>query len=115
MPRYFIGMFQPAGVVPGPEVLVPVMREMGALMDDLGRQGSLVFSNGFDPRVSPTVLTSDGTSFDERQGSFLPGDIQLGGLTIVDVADEAAARTIATRMAEITHLPIEIRRFAERS
>lgn len=112
MPRYFIGMYQPPGVVPPPDVLEPVMRDMGALITELREAGSLVFSNGFDQSVSPVVVTSDGTVFETSPGSYVVSDEQLGGFSVVEVADEAAAEAIAVRMAEITRLPIEVRLFA---
>lgn len=115
MPRYFIGMYQPEGVVPGPEVLGPVMAQMGAFMGELEAGGQLVFSNGFDPSTPPVVVTSDGTSIEEQPGSVLLSEVQLGGFTVVDVADADAAREVAARLACITGLPIEIRLFADRT
>ncbi|AMM20481.1 hypothetical protein AX769_10390 [Frondihabitans sp. PAMC 28766] len=115
MPRYFIGMYQPQGVVPGPEILEPVMRQMGALMSELDGAGQLVFSNGFDQSTPPTVVTSDGTAIGMTPGAYLASEEQLGGFTVADLPDEASAHAIATRMAEITRLPIEVRLFAERS
>ncbi|BDZ50057.1 hypothetical protein GCM10025867_22980 [Frondihabitans sucicola] len=41
--------------------------------------------------------------------------MQLGGFTVVDVADADAAREVAARLAGITGLPIEIRLFADRT
>ncbi|RKR74576.1 YciI family protein [Frondihabitans australicus] len=114
MPRYFIGMYQPQGVVPSDEILGPVMRDMGAYMGELQAGGKLVFSNGFDQSAHPSVVTSDGTSIDVTPGSYLESEIQLGGFTIVDVEDEDEAHAVATRLAEITHLPIEVRLFADR-
>lgn len=114
MPRYFIGMYQPEGVAPGPETLEPVMREMGAFMAELDASGSLVFSNGFDQSTRPVVVTSDGTSIAEQPGSVLVSEVQLGGFTIVDLDGADAAREVAARLAGITGLPIEIRLFADR-
>jgi hypothetical protein len=114
MPRYFIGMYQPAGVVPGPEVLGPVMAAMGAYMGELQAAGQLVFSNGFEQSVAPVVVTSDGIAIEEHEGSVLVSEVQLGGFTVVDAPDSEAARGIAARLAEITGLPIEIRLFADR-
>lgn len=114
MPRYFIGMYQPQGVVPGPEVLGPVMEQMGSLLAELEAAGSLVFSGGFDQRTPARVVTSDGTAIEEQAGSVLLSEVQLGGLTVVDLDDDGAARDIAARLAGITGLPIEIRLVADR-
>ncbi|MCU1527649.1 MAG: hypothetical protein JWP75_1412 [Frondihabitans sp.] len=114
MPRYFIGMYQPDGVTPTVEALAPIMREIGALMDELSATGSLVFSNGFDTSVPATLVTSDGTSITESTGSFHTGETQLGGFSVIDVPDATKAHDVATRMATITGLPIEIRLFADR-
>lgn len=114
MPRYFIGMYQPQGVVPGPEILEPVMRQMGALMGELRDAGQLVFSNGFDQTVPPSVVTSDGTEIAMTPGAYLASEEQLGGFSVLDLPDETEAQRVATRMAEITRLPIEVRLFAGR-
>lgn len=117
MPRYFIGMYQPQGVMPSPESLEPVMRELGALNQELHEAGALVFSNGFDQSSPPRTVTAsrdDDLDAEENDGAVLPGDVQLGGFTIVDLADEDAASAVATRIAEATGLPIEIRVFADR-
>jgi hypothetical protein len=115
MPRYFIGMYQPEGIVPGPEVLGPVMQDMSEFMAELSAAGSLVFSNGFDQSVPPTVVTSDGTTIEDHAGSVLVSEVQLGGFTVVDLSDAGAAREVAARLAGITGLPIEVRQFAVRS
>lgn len=112
MPRYFIGMYQPQGVVPEAEILEPIMRQMGALMAELSAAGQLVFSNGFDQTTPPSVVTSDGTEIAMTPGAYLASEEQLGGFSVLDLDDEADAHRVATRMAEITHLPIEVRLFA---
>lgn len=114
MPRYFIGMYQPQGVVPEAGILEPIMRQMGELMAELESTGRLVFSNGFDPTVPPSVVTSDGTEIAMTPGAYLASEEQLGGFSVVDLDDETEAHRVATRMAEITRLPIEVRLFADR-
>jgi hypothetical protein len=59
-------------------------------------------------------VTSDGTAITESTGSFHTGETQLGGFSVIDVADDIAAHDVATRLAVITGLPIEIRLFADR-
>jgi hypothetical protein len=115
MPRYFIGMYQPQGVVPDAQSLAAIMRDMGAYMAELESAGALVFSNGFDQRSPATVVTSDGTSIEVTPGSYLESEIQLGGFTVVDVPGDDEAHAVATRLAEITRLPIEVRLFADRA
>jgi hypothetical protein len=104
-------MYQPEGVVPPAEVLEPVMRDMAALMGELAESGALVFSNGFDQSVGARVVDRE-KSLGRR--NVLPGPVQLGGFTVADLPDEAAAVALADRLAAITGLPIEVRLFADR-
>ena len=109
MTQFFLGMYQPEGVMPDPDTLGPIMQQMGELVGELAAKGALVFGNGFDQAHGTQLVQPDGTT-DSR--NFHPGSTQLGGVTIVDLPDEASAADVARRMAAITGLPIEVRVFA---
>ncbi len=60
MPRYMLTMIQPVGVVPGPDVLGPVMQKLGVLRQELEAQGSWVFAGGLAQPSSTTTLKPQG-------------------------------------------------------
>jgi hypothetical protein len=82
-----------------------------AVVDEMRAAGVYVFAGGLDEGAS--VFSADATS-----GSLIVTDGPvadtkevLGGLTIVDVADEDDAKTWAGKLAEACGWPQEVRRF----
>ena len=110
MPQYLMNIIQPDGVVPEPDFLEPIMRELKAFNDELRAAGAWVFSAGLHdaehrhrraPQDGETLLTD---------GPFVEAKEHVGGFTIVDAPDLDAALKWAGRYAEILHpLPIEVR------
>jgi hypothetical protein len=82
-----------------------------AVVDEIRAAGALVFAGGLeeDGRVFSADTTS-GTLL-LTDGPFVETKEWLGGLTIVDVADEEAARMWARKIAEACGWPQEVRRF----
>lgn len=82
-----------------------------AVLDDMKAAGEYVFAGGLeDPG---TVFSADATSgtLTFTDGPYVETKEHLGGFTVVDVADEEAARTWAGRIAEACGWPQEVRRF----
>lgn len=86
-----------------------------AVIEEMERAGALVFGGGLEEDVdtafsadagSGTVVFSDGPYVETKEF--------LGGLTIVDVADDEAARMWAGKVAEACGWPQEVRRFKPR-
>lgn len=111
MKQYMIGMYQPDGVVPSPEFLAPVMRELGVIETEMRDQGVWVFSGGLHQPDTATVLDSRGGEVVATDGPYTEGKEHLGGFTVVkaDHLDEALAW--GRRIAAATNLPIEVRPF----
>ena len=85
-------------------VLRPLIAEMKAA-------GVLIFTGGLDAAAPVfSVDASSGTPL-FTDGPFTETKEHLGGLAVVDVADEAAARLWAGKIAAACGWPQEVRRF----
>ena len=113
MPQYLLSIYQPDGPPPGPEVLGPIMDKLNALNDEMRAAGAWVFAAGLFPADTATVVRHTDGRMLITDGPYVEGKEHLGGLTIVAAEDLDAALGWATRLAEITTLPIEVRPFAQ--
>ena len=110
MPQYLLNIIQPDGVVPEPEFLEPVMRNLRAVNDELRAAGQWVFAAGLHDASTATVVRhKDGETL-MTDGPFVEANEHIGGFTIIEVDDLDAALHWAGRYAEVLHpLPIEVR------
>ena len=83
-----------------------------AVVDEMKAAGVYVFAGGLEEETDRT-FTADATSgtLMFTEGPFVETKEFLGGLTVVDVADEDAARMWAGKIAEACGWPQEVRRF----
>ncbi len=86
-----------------------------AVVDEMKAAGVYVFGGGLEEEVdtafsadpaSGTVVITDGPYVETKE--------YLGGLTVVDVPDEEAAKMWAGKVAEACGWPQEVRRFKAR-
>jgi len=82
-----------------------------AVVSDMRDAGVLVFAGGVHEDMS-AAFTADATSGTTviSSGPFAPGEQYIGGLTIIDVAGDDAAKVWAGRIAEACGWPQEVRR-----
>jgi len=83
-----------------------------AVVDDMKAAGVYVFAGGLeeDPQDAFSADATGGTlAFTD--GPYVRNPQFLGGLTVIDVADEQAARRWAGKVAEACGWPQEVRRF----
>jgi hypothetical protein len=113
MTQYLIGMYQPDGVVPPPEVLAKVMADLGELRDQMQAAGAWVFAGGLHDASTATVLRAEAGNVLITDGPYIEGKEHLGGFTVVEVPDLDAALAWGRRYAELTGLPIEVRPFRD--
>jgi hypothetical protein len=106
---YLISMYQPDGEPPPPEVLGPIMEQIGHWRADLQAAGAWVFTAGLHPASSATVIRARDGGAVVTDGPFVEGKEHLGGFTVIQADDLDAALAWGRRMAEITGLPIEVR------
>jgi hypothetical protein len=83
-----------------------------AVVNEMDAAGVLIYAGGLEEEVE-TAFSADATSgtLTFSDGPFVETKEYLGGLTIVNVADEAAARMWAGKVAEACGWPQEVRRF----
>lgn len=83
-----------------------------AVVDEMKAAGVWVFAGGLVEEVEE-AFSADATSGELlfTDGPFVESKEFLGGLTVVKVADEDAARMWAGKLAEACGWPQEVRRF----
>ena len=113
MKLYLISIYQPGdGTPPPPEILEPVMREMGAIRQELEAAGQWVFAGGLHAPSTATVLKVTGDDVLVTDGPFVEGKEHLGGFTIIKAPDLDAALAWGRRYARAAPaLSIEVRPF----
>ena len=86
-----------------------------AVVSEIKAAGQYVIAGGLEGPGNPlfTALSADATSgtLTFTDGPYAETTEYLGGLTIVDVPDEATARMWAGKIAEACGWPQELRRF----
>ena len=82
-----------------------------AVVSEMRDAGVLVFAAGVDEDVDAAVIAdTTGGELAITDGLYAPAEQYIGGLTIIDVADEAAAKEWGGRIAEACGWPQQIRR-----
>ena len=87
------------------------LRETRALKEEMRAAGVLIFTGGLDDAAP--VFSADASSGTplSTDGPFIETKEHLGGFAVVDVADDAAARLWAGKIAVACGWPQEVRRF----
>jgi hypothetical protein len=109
MPNYLLSVYQPDGQTPPPEVLGPIMEQVGAWNAKLKAAGAWVFTGALHPPSTATALRPANGEIVITDGPFIEGKEHLGGFTVIDAPDLDAALDWARQFTEITGLPVEVR------
>jgi len=114
MKQYLLSVCYPAGgSQPPPDALQKIMRDVHAVQKEMQAAGAWVFSGGLHPPNTATVLRHQGGEVVTTDGPFIESKEQIGGITILKVADLDAALSWARKVARATTTPIEVRPFFE--
>lgn len=92
------------------EQLQDKARAVRSLVAEMRAAGVLIFTGGLDDSQGFSVDASSGKPV-VTDGPYMESKEHLGGLAIVDVADEGAARMWAEKIAVACGWPQEVRRF----
>ena len=111
MKQYLLSIYQPDGPPPPTVDLERIMRDVGALRDEMEAANAWVFSGGLHDASSATVLRPSGERVLTTDGPYIEGKEHLGGFTIVRAQDLDGALEWGRKLARATTLPIEVRPF----
>jgi hypothetical protein len=109
VPQYVLNMVQPVGIVPPPEVMEPVMRDLAALNEEMKAAGAWVFAAALHQPEASTVVRADGDDLLVTDGPYAEGKEFVGGFDLIQADDLDGALAWAGRLARIVGLPIEVR------
>ena len=85
-----------------------------AVVDEMEAAGVLVFAGGLEEGAQPFSADATSGTLAITDGPYVETTEFLGGLTIVDVPDEEAAKMWAGKIAVACGWPQEVRRFGGR-
>ena len=113
MPLYLLSICYPAdAVTPSDEQLEAIMREVGAVRDELVETGAWVFGGGLADPASSTVVRAERHGDPVlSDGPFVEAKEHIGGLTVIEAADLDAALGWAGKQASALTVPVEVRPF----
>jgi hypothetical protein len=114
MKQYLLSVVQPAGgVMPAPEALQKIMRNVYALREEMRSAGAWVFSGGLHEPSTATVLRPQNGEVLTIDGPFAESKEYIGGFSIIKAPDLDAALGWGRKLAAATTLPIEVRPFRD--
>ena len=110
MPQYVLNMVQPVGVVPPPEALEPIMRDLAALNEEMRAAGAWVFAAALHQPEASTVVRADGDDLLVTDGPYAEGKEFIGGFDVIQAEDLDGALVWAGKLARVLGgLPVEVR------
>lgn len=112
MPKYLIAFNDEWVPAHTPEELQQKSKASAALLDEMKAAGVFLFAEGgIDASTAVFNVVSKGGVAVFTDGPFVESKEHLGGFTVVEVADDEAARYWAGRMAVALDWPQEVHRF----
>lgn len=112
MKQYLLSVCYPAdSSQPPPAVLDRIMSDVAALQREMQSAGVWVFSGGLHAPTAATVLRHQNGDIVLTDGPFIESKEQIGGITIIRVADLDAALMWGRKFARATTTPVEVRPF----
>ena len=111
MKQYLLSIYQPDGDPPPAQFLDKVMRDVGAVRNEMQAAGAWVFAGGLHPASTATVVRFRDGDVLTTDGPFTEGKEHIGGFTIVKAPDLDTALEWGRKLARATTLPVEVRPF----
>jgi hypothetical protein len=114
MKQYLLSVCYPAGsTMPPPEALQRIMRDVGAVHEEMQASGAWVFGGGLAPSSSATVLRQQNGEVVTTDGPFIESKEQIGGFSVIKAPDLDAALGWGRKLVRAIGVPIEVRPFME--
>jgi hypothetical protein len=114
MKQYLLSVCYPAGSTqPPPEELQKIMKDVGAVHDEMQAAGAWVFGGGLYPANTATVLRHQNGAIVTTDGPFIESKEQIGGFSVLKVADLDEALNWGRKLVKAIGVPIEVRPFMD--
>jgi hypothetical protein len=113
MKEYLLSIYQPEGDPPPPEILEPIMRDVGAVTQEMKAAGAWVFHRGLHSPSAATVVRVQNGKVLTTDGPYVEGKEHIGGFVMIKAPDLDAALEWGRKLARATTLPIEVRPLQE--
>ena len=114
MKQYLLSVCYPAGSTqPPPDALQRIMRDVGAVHEEMQSAGVWIFGGGLAAPSSATVLRQQNGDIVTTDGPFIESKEQIGGFSIIKAPDLDAALSWGRKLARAIGTPIEVRPFME--
>lgn len=114
MTQYLLSVYYDEGSTqPASEDLAQIVKNVDAVHAELRHQGGWVFGGGLhDPSTATVVRARNGQPM-TTDGPFIETKEQLGGFSVIEVADLDEALAWAEKMSDATTCAIEVRPFVD--
>ena len=99
--------------MPRPDRIPEVMARVAAHQEELKASGVWVFFGALTAADSATVVQAHDGTLSMTDGPYAEAKEQIGGFTVIDVADLDEALEWARKGSESCGWPVEVRPFAE--
>jgi hypothetical protein len=114
MPQYLLSVFQEEGAdPPSPEQAELMMAGVAAVQAEMKAAGVWVFFGALTDASSATVVRAAAGEVSMTDGPYAEAKEQIGGFTVIDVADLDEALEWARKGAEACGWPVEVRPFLD--
>ena len=111
MKQYLLSVYHPE--TDPPDDVDAIMRDVGALNDELRAAGVWVFAGGLHPTSAATVVRLEGDNVMTSDGPFAEGKEHVGGFWVIKTPDLDAALEWGRKATRACRVPIEVRPFQE--
>src|SRR4029453_3163522 len=102
---------EPTMATMDPAELAEAMAAAGAFIEELTASGVLVFAGGLHPPSTATTVDNTGDALQAEPGPYTEAPEYLGGLWVIEAADEDAAVAWAAKATKALSTRIEVRAF----
>ena len=113
MKQYLLSIYQPDGPPPPSVDLEKVMRDVGALIQEIKAADAWVFNGGLHPASTATVVRYQDGDVLTTDGPFAEGKEHIGGFWVIKVANLDEALKWGARATQACRVPIEVRPFQD--
>jgi hypothetical protein len=114
MPEYLLSVFQEEGAEPpSPEQAQLIRERVGAVQEEMKAGGVWRFFGALTDAASATVVRAAPGEVSMTDGPYAEAKEQIGGFTVIEVADLDEALEWARKGSEACLWPVEVRAFQD--